>query len=350
MKIELELEALQNTLEMVSKLAPPTSGSLTFSSNGNRLTAISSSDLSRIKTVLPCKVEGEGEFAIPIQALKDAVKGRAKLSLEYRNAVLSVQSGRYKADLATVDVIPLDELDTEESKDWTLGVEQANWLKKALRDVSLRPTSLLSTWMPAGIKITPKSGFVACYDTQHMSWTSTKEISGEFECVMPIETMINIVDVFGKAQFTICQMRNRVEVKTKLTSVILNLPTTDELPPLQDVQNKIKEASKIEGKTFQFKKEMISTFMDNAKAVIGKERAELIVEKNDKGIEASIRTGQGQVKAQIAGKGEGQFKIDYEYFSESLSKCEEVVTINVVEDAFMSMKLKNNSVIIALNQ
>lgn len=352
MKIELDLDALQANLDMVTKLAPPTSGNLTFVSKGNKLTLISSADVSRLHSVVPCSVEGEGEFAIPLQALRDAIKGRAKLSMTYKNAILSVQSGKYKADLATVDVIPLDDIDPEESTDWRLSVDQASWLKKALRDVSLKPTDLLSTWMPAGIKITDRMAFVACYDTQHMSWTTTKEVTGDFQCVMPLETAVNIMDVFGKAPFLIRQMRNRIEVKTKTTSVILNLPATDDLPSLDDVQGKIKEASKIVGKTFEFKKPSITAFLDNAKAVIGKERVELVVssKRGEKGLIAAIRTDQGQVESSIPGKGEGTFKIDYSYFIEGLGKCDDHVVLNVVEDAFLSMKLKTNSVIIALNQ
>lgn len=352
MKIDLDLDALQSNLEMVTKLAPPTSGNLTFVSKGNKVTLISSADVSRLHSIIPCSVEGEGEFAIPLQALRDAVKGRAKLSLTYKNAILSVQSGKYKADLATVDVIPLDEIDPEESTDWRLTADQASWLKKALRDVSLKPTDLLSTWMPAGIKITDKMAFVACYDTQHMSWATSKEVTGDFQCVIPIDTASNIMEVFGKAPFVIKQMRNRIEVKTKTTSVILNLPSTDEIPSLDDVQGKIKEASKIEGQTFEFKKASITAFLDNAKAVIGKDRAELVVssKKGEKGISAAIRTDQGQVESMIPGKGQGTFKIDYAYFIEGLSKCEDHVILNVVDDAFLSMKLKTNSVIIALNQ
>jgi hypothetical protein len=161
-----------------------------------------------------------------------------------------------------------------------------------------------------------------------------------------------IMEVFGKAPFVIKQMRNRIEVKTKTTSVILNLPSTDEIPSLDDVQGKIKEASKIEGQTFEFKKASITAFLDNAKAVIGKDRAELVVssKKGEKGISAAIRTDQGQVESMIPGKGQGTFKIDYSYFIEGLSKCDEHVVLNVVDDAFLSMKLKTNSVIIALNQ
>lgn len=352
MKIVLEFEALQNNLDMVTKLAPPTSGNLTFVSKNNKLILISSADVSRIQSIIPCSVEGDGEFAIPLQALRDAVRGRQNGTLVYKNAILSIQSGKYKADLATVDVIPLDEIDPEESTDWRLTADQASWLKKALRDVSLKPTELLSTWMPAGIKITDKQAFVACYDTQHMSWTTSKEVTGDFQCVMPIETAVNIMDVFGKAPFVIRQMRNRIEVKTKTTSVILNLPSTDELPSLDDVQGKIKEASKIVGKTFEFKKASIAAFLDNAKAVIGKDRAELVVssKKSEKGVTAGIRTDQGQVESIIPGKGEGEFKIDYAYFIEGLGKCDDHVVLNVVDDAFLSMKLKTNSVIIALNQ
>lgn len=352
MKIKLELDALQSCLEVISRLAPPTSGNITFTSAKGKVTLAASADLSRCLIVVPCEVDKEGEFAIPLQALKDAVKGRKTLELLYKNAVLNVMSGKYKAELTTVDVIPLDEYEAEEGTDWKLDTNQSAWLKKALREVALKPTALLMSWMPVGVKLTPKGAFVSCYDLQHMSWTSAKDVTGEFDCVLPLETLTNVIDLFHKTTFKIRHTRSRIEISTKLAKVYLNTPTMDDLPSLSDVQMKIKEASKVDGATFTFIKDSVMTFMDNARSVIGKERAELIVsaDKEAKGLTLAIRTGQGQVSASVKGSGKGSFKVDYEYFLEGLTKAGEEVSMNVVKDAFLGLKLANSSLIVALNQ
>ncbi len=352
MKIKLELDALQGCLDVISRLAPPTSGNITFMSKGGKVTLASSADLSRCLIIMPCEVDKEGEFAIPLQALRDASKGRKELELLYKNAVLNVMSGKYKAELTTVDIIPLDEYEAEEGNDWKLDTKQSSWLKKALRDVALKPTTLLMSWIPVGVKLTPKGAFVACYDLQHMSWTSSKEVTGDFNCVLPLETLTNVIDLFHKSTFKIRHTRSRIEISTKLAKVYLNTPTMDDLPSLDDVQSKIKEASKIDGATFTFSKDNLMVFMDNARSVIGKERAELLVAspKGSKGLDLTIRTGQGQVSASVKGSGKGSFKVDYEYFLEGLGKAGEEVSMNVVQDAFVGMTLATSSLIIALNQ
>jgi hypothetical protein len=299
---------------------------------------------------VPCTVDKDGEFAVPIQAVRDAVKGRATLNMTYANTMLNITSGAYKASLATVDVIPLDEMPPEESKEWKISAEQADWLKKALRDVALKPTTLLSSWMPAGIKLTSKGAFVVCFDTQHMSWVTSTEVTGDFECVLPIDTVQAVVEVFQKSNFRILQGRSYITVRNKLTTVIMNTPATDELPSLKDIQGKIKEASQVKASTFSFAKSDLQAFIDNSRAVISKERAELSVEAGQKGINLGIKTVQGEVKTVIEGKGKSAFRIDLEYLQELTSKAGESLSLNVVENAFLSSKLGNSSIMIALNQ
>ena len=349
MNITLELEAIQNAIDVVTKVAPPASGNITLSAQKGRLTILSVADISLCKVVVPSTVEGEAELAIPLQALKDAVKGRQKIVLDYSNATLTVKSGAYKAELTTVDVIPLDEQNQEDLKEWKLSGEQATWLKSTLKNVNLKPTAILSSWMPAGIKLTSNGAFVACYDTQHMSWATSKEVSGEFECVLPIETMLKIVDVFHKSNFVILQSKSKVIVKNKLITVHLSLPSTDDLPSLDDVQNKIKEAAKMDGSVFKVSKDAVLVFLDNAKSVLGKERAEVLV-SYDKGVELNVKTSQGQVRNKLRGSGEGSFKIDFEYLQELVAKAGDELAMKVVEDAFLSVKLPTSTLIVALNQ
>lgn len=349
MKISLELDALNSAFDTVTKLAPPSSGNITISSVKGRVSVVSLSDISRCAIVLPCKVDTDGDFAVPLQALRDAVKGRKELVLNYANTMLNITSGSYKAVLATVDVVPLDELDKEETVEWKITAEQGDWLKTALKAVALKPTVLLSSWMPAGIKLTDKGAFVACFDTQHMSWVNSKEITGDFECVLPIDTMQNIMDAFSKSAFVLEQGKSFITVRNKLTKVVLNVPTTDDLPSLQQVREKIIEAGKVKAATFTFAKADLDAFLANSKAVLSKERAELVVE-GDKEIRLSIKTVQGEVKAKLKGTGKGTFKIDLEYLQELTSKAPEEITLNVVDGAFLSSKLNHSSAIVALNQ
>ena len=349
MKIKIELDALQNALDIIGKTAPPTSGNMTFEATKGKLKITTVADLSRCQIVVPSEVEGEGEFAVSLQSVKDAVKGRTKLELLFQNSVLHVRSGAYKAELATVDVVPVDVLDPGETKEWAVSTEIATWLKSALRAVALRPTPILSSWMPVGIKVGPKSSFVACYDTQHMSWLSTAEVSGDFEVVLPLEIATSIIDVFHKQPFKLVVSNTSIQVRSKLINVVLSIPTMDDLPTLEQVRGKIKEAMKAKASTFKFAKADVLAFLDNAKAVVTKERVELAVTAG-KGLEFLVKSVQGQVKAQIKGVGKGGFKVDLSYLEEVVAKAGPELELNVVDSAFLSIKLEASTAIVALNQ
>lgn len=359
MQIQLDTAALQGALDIVSKTAPPLEGEVTFRVVKGRLTVNSVADLSRCTVVIPCEAKGEGEFAILMQSLRDASKGREALAMNYKEGTLTVKStGGYLAELATLDVIPADEVAKEETQDWQLTAEQAVWLRKALKDVTLKPTSILSSWMPVGIKLSTNGAFVACYDSQHMSWVNDKYIKGDFECVMPIDTAKALVEVFHTGNFVINQSKTSIRVKNKMVNVLLSIPSMEDLPALGDVRSKIKEAMATKATTFKIGQKDMLVFMDNARAVIGKERAELVVTsakgaKGDK-LELVVKTGQGTVRSLIAG-GTGstksrEFKVDLEYVQELVSRAGEDVSLNVVDGVFLSMALAGSSAMVALNQ
>lgn len=360
MHILAETSAIQYALDVITKTAPPLEGEVTFRSKKGRLTVQSVADLSRATVLVPCEVTGDGEFAILIQSLKDATKGRAKLDMNYVEGTLTVKSGGYKAELATMDVIPPDEPPSDEVKTWNLTGEQATWLKEALKAVTLKPTSILSSWMPVGIKLSDKGGFVCCYDNMHMSWISSKKLVGDFEAVLPLDTAKAVIDVFHQTDFTIQQGKSFIKVKNKVASVILAVPNNDDIRTLAEVRSKIKQAMQVSATTFSLGQKDLLTFIDNARAVIGKERAEIQVTsgkgKTGNALELMVKTGQGTVRGLVKGgagagvKGEKGFRVDLEYVQELMGRAGLNVELNVVDEAFLSLKLEGAQAIVALNQ
>lgn len=349
MKIKVDTDALASAFDVISRTAAPSSGNITCTTKKGKLSLSSMSDVSRCTIIVPCDVQGDGEFAVPFQSVKDAIKGHSEVSLTYANAMIQVASSKYSANLTTVDAIPMDDLPEEKTTEWRVTTDQATWMRKALKDVALKPTSILSSWMPAGVKLTSKGGFIACYDTQHIAWSNTKEITGDLECVLPIDTLQAVVEVFHKDAFVIEKAKSFVRVRNKLTTVALSVPSTDELPSLEQVQTKIKEAVKVKADSFQFSKQDLVRFLDNSRSVIAKERAELCVE-GGKGIRLSIKTVQGEVKTVVDGTGGKPFKVDLEYMQELVGKAPEDILLNVVEGAFLSARLNSGSIMVALNQ
>jgi hypothetical protein len=348
MKLKIELSAASFGLDVLSKIAPPSSGTLTFAVD-KKLTLMSASDSGYCKVVVPCEVEGSGSFALPLQVFRDAIKGREVFEVNYKNSIATISAKSYKVELSTTDVIPLDEIELGEAKDWVLETEQIEWLSSASKKVELKPTSSFSAWMPLGIKLTDKGGFITCYDSNHVSWLNTKEVNGNFECLLPYTTMANVLSVC-KTKFKISHTQSHIKVKSKFAEFVLALPDLDGLPPLSSVHTKTKEASKVTGSQVILPLVDTKAFLENAKSVMGtSERAELQVTAG-KNIELSIKTSQGSAKAMVKGEGKAQFRIDSTYLAELLSKMQDDVTLTVVDSAFIAVKLKNGGTIIALNQ
>lgn len=349
MKINVELAALQYAVDTAMRLAPPVSGNLSFTVKNKNLVVTSVAELGRCTVVVVCKLSGEDEFAVPAQALKDAIKGRSELELVYANSTLTVKSGKYKTELVTVDVVPPDEVDKEETKDWKITAETGEWIRSSLRLVQLKPTVIFSTWIPVAVHLSSKGAFICCYDQQHMNWVSSKEVKGDFDCVLPFDTMNSIIDVFTKSTFTMQHAASYVRVRNKIVDAYLSVPDMKEIPTIAQVRERAKDASSAEGKAWKFGKSDLLVFMDNARAIIGKERAELSFDGGE-GLKLEVRTGLGTSKTMIKGKGKGDFKVDYEYFQELVVKAPEEVMMTVVDKSFISLQLQNSSALLALNQ
>jgi hypothetical protein len=346
MKITVDTKIFAKSLDTLLKLAPPTNTFVSFSFDGKRLVAESSSDLSQCSLKIPLEAAaGDAiKFAMPIAAMSDAIKGHATLDISVANASLKIKGKGYEANLATVEATELDEVEQIDVKSWTLEAESLAWLSKAAKQVQLKPTTILSSWVPIGIKVTDKSAFVACYDSQRLCWTASKEAKGDFQCVAPAGTLIAVLDAFQGQTLKVETGKGRLKITSKTAKVTISLPVEDDLPTLEEVMTKVKEAGKMEGKEHTVEKAAVQQFFDNARSVVQKERAEITAGKNG----LSIQSNTGKVETKLAA---GNFKIDYEFFVEAVSKvASEAVTFKVVEGAFLSIGTAKGSIIVAQNQ
>lgn len=350
LQISVELDDIQSAINTVTRIAPPEQGNINFEVNKEgHLELTTVSQVSRCTAMVASSVSGKGDFAVAVEALKAAIKGRQKIELTYDNSTLKVKSGQYKVDLVTTDAIPPDDMRQSETKDWKLDPETSEWLRASIKTVMLRPTEILSSWMPVGVKITENGAFVCCYDIQHMNWVQSKKVKGDFETVLPIDTLATVLDVFGKSKFQMKQGNNFITVRNKMVNAQLSIPVMDDIPTLDQVKDKAKAVKEMKGSAFVFDKADFLVFLDNARAVVSKERPELQV-KFDEGIKLLVKTGLGTAKTKIKGKGKGQFKVDYTYLQELVSKSEDKVELTVVDGAFIAVNLKQSTALVALNQ
>lgn len=354
MILNLESSTIQEALRVVMKIAPPVQGTVTIESDGKKAFMHSVSDVNRCTYKLPGKVEGKPTvFAIGVESLMAATRNRKEIELSYDKMMLKIKSGNYRVDLATSDALQLDYESEKKTKTIKLDAEQASWLKQAVANVALKPTAILSAFMPVSIKMTSKGTFIACYDTQHMAFLSTKEIKGDMDVTLPLDTLTSILDTFNNAAFQMEMSQANLYVTNVLVSAVLAMPEPEENAITgDDVRGKAKEASDMNGKEIELVKRDVVEFLDNAKAVTTKERGEikLLAEKGK--LKLSVVTVNGSAKTSLKAATNKAMKIniDFEYFEEAVRKCDDTVLLKVVGKDFVMFKQKKATVLVALNQ
>jgi len=356
MKCVLDSDILQEAIRVVMRLSPPITGNVTLESDGKLLKLHSVAELSRCTVLLPCEVTGKAFFAVPTEALRDATKGRKEIELFYDKTLLKLKAGRYSTSLITLDAIEIETDEKVEGQEWEVTVEQMTWLKTAVAAVALKPTANMTAFMPVSVRLTPKSAFVSCYDNNRMSFTSTKEITGNLDVTLPLDTLTAVLDTFNKVACTMKVTASSLIVKNPILDVVLALPATDEDSAISTemVREKALSASSTDGLSVEVEKKAVTAFMDNARSVATKERSELMV-KTEKGkITLTVKTtnGTSRVALKAAVKTEAEFKVDYEFFDEIVRKCPDALSFKFVDDqhAFIMIRTTTARSLIALNQ
>lgn len=353
MNFKIEAAAIQEALRVIGRLAAPDSGNVTLSSNGKKVFIHSSSETSRCSINMPATVEGKaGTFAISMNALRDATKGRKELEIEYAKTMCRIKSGAYRCELATVDALEIESQDEERGTKLEFSGEQAAWVKSAVATVALKPTALLSSFMPVGLKLTSKGAFVACYDVNHLAFLNSDEIKGDMEFKLPLDTLTAVLDAFGGAPFVLELGKASVLVSNKLVKVNLSLPQEEENElQLSDVIETAKAAKKAEGQALVVPKDEFIAFLDNSRAIATKERSEIKISVSEGKLKLEVTTVQGSAKASMKVKSKScDFAIDFEYIDEAVRKAGTNVEMKLVKDEFLSIQLKDSTIVLSLNQ
>ncbi|QRE00289.1 hypothetical protein [Burkholderia phage BCSR5] len=357
MKCKLESDLIQDALRVIQRLAPPTSGNVNIHSEGKKLYLKSQSETAQCDIQVPCEVKGDALFAVPLDSLVTATKGRKELEVEFNKQMLNIQSGKLKVQLATVDAIVLeDEQDAkkEKGKSWKVDAEQAAWLKAAVAQAALKPTALLQTFMPLSVRLTDKKAFVACYDTHHMSFVTSKELKGDLDFTLPLDTMTAVLDVFHRSAFKLEVSGAEVKISNKLASVILQLPVVEggETLSIEDVIQIEKQAAKVDGTMIELDKGAVTAYLDSVRAIVAKERAELLCSTEKGKVKFKVATANGSASESMkaAVKKAQEFKVDLEYFDEAVRKSR-AVGFKLVENEFLLFSTGPGcSLVVSLNQ
>lgn len=349
MKFKLDAPLLEQALNVISKIAAPESGNIAIKGD-KRIRIFSSSQVNSVQVTLPVKPDGSNEFGISIEALRQAIKGRTSLTCSFKNTMLNIKSSSYEAELATVDAIREEGAEQKFNATVELDEEGMQTLRKLVQDVALKPNPVVSSFMPCGVKITKKQTFVACFDTTHMAFASSKDLKGEASFVLPLDIVMLITNVFVSGA-TLRISDSVVEVSNKLVTARLSIPTLDaELPSLEDVINQSKSIESTKGTQVTLSKSELISFLDNSRAVASRERSEIRANSSEGNLEFSVLTTSGQVKSKVKHKGKVKFVVDFEYFDEMIRKCSDEVELVVVDGAYIKVKTKNCYLVTGLNQ
>ncbi|QDH83410.1 DNA polymerase III beta subunit, sliding clamp [Achromobacter phage Motura] len=352
MQAKIESASIQDALKTVLRLAAPASGNITLDVQ-DKIYLRSFGELNQCHVKLPGTPKGKASFSIPATTLQDAVKGRKEVSLEFKNTMLNITAGSYKADLATVDAIMLEAPQSEGKPEVVkISGEQAQWLKQAVTAVSLKPNVIVSAFMPCGIKLTKKGAYVACFDSTHMAFIKSKEITGDCEFVLPLDTVQAVLDIFAHSDFTMEISTSNIRVKNKVAQVILAVPELDQgLPKLTQVISTSEEAIAAKGKSIEVPRQDLLAFLDNSRAVAIKERAEIECSAKETKVQFAMKTANGNTKVTLDCKAKAvSFKVDFEQFDEVVRKSGDAVSIRVVNGAFLLAQTPKTVMIVGLNQ
>jgi hypothetical protein len=273
--------------------------------------------------------------------------------MEWDGNLLNLIGASYSTSLLTVDALARDGLDKVESTEVSLSMEQVAVLKTLVSDVALRPTALLSTFIPVTVKLSAKGTFVACYDNQHMAFTQSKELQGEGMVTLPLDKLQTILDAFNGSAVKLSISSSRVDIRSKRASASLNLPSMDDSISAEDVIGKAREVSKTEGDLMTLPKDEAILFSDNARAVIGKERVEVKATPTKGGVGFSVKTVRGTVKALLktSSKCKTPFVLDFEYFDELLRKTKgSELQLSVVADSYVASNYEGGTILVSMNQ
>ncbi len=354
MNFSCEADALQEAIRIILRLAPPISGNVVVESTGKKVFIHSNSETSRCSINIPAEAEKPGTFALAIAALRDATKGRKTLSVVYSKTLCKITSGAYSCELATVDALEPDNSDDEKiGKPVKLDADQITWLRQALSNVMLKPTALLATYMPVSIKLTEKGAFVACYDTNHMAFIGSNEITGDMNVKLPIDMLASVLDAFQKTTFKLETSVSNLYVTNQLVKVVLSLPQVEDNElTIEEVIEAAKGTKNAKGQEIEIDKDALVAFLDNARAVATKERSELKIDIDVGKLRFDVTTANGSIKAVVKASStkKGMALIDFEFMDEAVRKSGPAVIFKFVNDEFLAFKLKEGSLVVSLNQ
>jgi hypothetical protein len=353
MQFQIDADIMNEAIRVALRLSPPITGNFTFEVSDNQIHLHSVDALSRCSILIPAACDGEDTtFAIPSVALKDAIAGRKELTFDFDGSLLTIKSGRYKVALSTLDAIALDK-EQVTGKPWLVSIEQLTWLKNAVASVYLKPTQNITAFMPVSVQLGEKSSFVACADANHMMFIRSKEVTGDLEFTLPIDTLTAVLDTFNKVQCKMLLTGSALHVKNKLVDVTLALPAqdADSVIGIDMLREKAVEALKVEAESIEVDKKEVQAFLSNSRSVSDKSRSEVQVKCEPGFMILTVKTTLGTAKAKIKAdtKLDAEFRIDAEYFEEAVRKSPEKVAIRFAE-SFLIIKTADAYSLIALNQ
>lgn len=355
MQLTVDGLILQEAIRVVAKLAPPVSGSVTIQVANSKAYMHSVAELSRVSILMPGTVDGEATFAIDLNTLKDASKNRGEITCKYEKTLFKIKSGSYLAELATSDALNVEEDDDRKvGTIIKLSSEQSTWLKSAVTTVALKPITILSSFMPVTVKLSDKGAFVSCYDTEHMAFLNSKEITGDMDVTLPADMLQAVLDTFSKAPLKMQMGVSNLHVSNALIKVSVALPQAEDNSSVSadDVINKAKSAIKEAGLDIEVSKKDILDFLDNSKAIATKERGELTIQTEKGKLKLEVVTSNGTTKTVLKANvlTSVKVKVDFEFFNEAISKCPESVNFRIVGDSFICFKAASSFILVSLNQ
>lgn len=352
MEFNVEGSTLVRCVDDLLRLAVPATGNLVFDISNGKLEIASLGFNSAATIKVPASgVKGEMKLGIQAVALRAAITKTNDYLFVMKDGVLTMKSKKSVTSLPTFEVAEQPPFELENAKKTKITAQQASWITQAIKATDSKTNHTKLAWIPIGIRLTEKGAFVSCYEMSKLSWTTTKEVTGDATIILPREVASAVASVFDNEKFTILTSPGAVRIENPRVIYEASVPTSEGSVPFEEVYKKHLSVGKEKSVKLLIIKSDIQEFLNTTKAVTMNSRGELQLKGDGTKMLMSVSGNEGSTKTTVKAKSSAAFqiKIDLELFAASAAKAPEEWELGVGEVFLKSNEQGDVVTLIGLN-
>lgn len=317
-------------------LAPTEKGYCIFGSEGG----------SQVRIEMPPGgVDLNEPIKIAVDIFQKAVAGRKDMTISVNRGVLSIRAKGYSADLSIMEVSEATSITPEaESKEIKFTAGTWAWFSHSVQALQLEPMAGMELNFMG--KVTAKSVITAVFDSAQMAFqtaAASEMGSAEFEILLPYDRISRVLRGLPFDSTKILIGSGGMYVVTKRLRAFLPAIAEDGVVTVEDVVDKAKQITKLEGSRVELSSEALRGFLSNA-ASISNGTAAAVSFKESKGkVFVKASSSSGIVRSSLEGACATPFALDYRFLLTLTNKIKEKISIIVTDQMAVAKAVSGDS-------